>query len=302
MAAGFATPALAAPHVAHGRFERLRDQDLRVATVAYRLATANAARCENAMVPQLGFVLHSIDQYGLADRDDAARSFGLGRQVGVMAVVGGSPAAAAGLVAGDRLVSVNRRDLGVVSGETAPSLASVNRAQAILAEEMSRGAVSLRVAGARGERVVSFLSAMGCPSRVELIPGEQVNAWADGARVMIGEGLLRRCNTDDELALVIAHEMAHNLLNHLHRLAAEGIFTNGLLPMTEAGSAAMRQTEEEADQLAVKLVGAAKFDLAGAEAFMSSLLNRDFAVVASHPARDRRLMLLRAAIAELPRS
>src|SRR6186713_2001424 len=62
---------------AGGRFERLRNEELRVASVAYRLSIASAALCGPSSSPQSGLVLHSIEQYGLGDRDEAARVFNL---------------------------------------------------------------------------------------------------------------------------------------------------------------------------------------------------------------------------------
>lgn len=288
------TPAAAASAAPLARFEQLRGEDLRVASVAYRISITNRALCGPVLVPQLGFVLHSIEQYGAADRDAAARSFGFGEQVGVMAVVGGSPAERAGLLAGDRLVSVNGRvPQGAGSGD--PSRAAVDSAQALLTRELRRGPVTLKVSGTGGERVLRFVAENGCPVLAELIPGGEVNAWADGSRVIISEGLLRRCGTDADLALVIGHELAHNLLHHRQRLAEDRVSTNRLLP-SAAGSMAMRETEEEADGLAVRLATTASYDLSGALAFMGGLLNRGVALAATHPASARRLELLGAAI------
>ena len=292
LAAGAAVPSSAASDRL-GRFEQLRAQDLRVATVAYRLSIANAGRCHENLTPQLGFVLHSIEQYGPADREDAARSFGLGTHVGVMAVVGGSPAQAAGLAAGDELVSVNGRDLDITGAGAAPTRASVDRAQRLVVEEMRRGEVTLRVAGAGGDRELRFGAAVGCPSNVELVPGEAVNAWADGSRVIVSEGLLRLCDTDADLALVIGHEMAHNLLGHRHLSSGA---TSGLLSATAAGSAETREGEEAADGLGVRLAVTAAYDLAGAETFLSGLLDRTPRAAPTHPDRLRRLTLLRSAI------
>lgn len=279
-----------------GRFEQLRVQDLRVASVAYRLAIANQARCEPVLAPQPGFVLHRLEQYEPADRPEAARSFGLGAHVGVMAVVGDSPADKAGLRAGDQLLSVNGLDLGALANDD-PNRVSVDRAQKTLVEQMRRGAVTLRVSSAGGERAIHFVAERGCPSNVEFIPGEEVNAWADGTRVMISDGLLSRCATDDDLALVIGHEMAHNLLDHRRRLAAEGASVNAMLP-SAAASAEMRATEEEADRLAVRLATTAAYDLSGAESFIGGLMRRSAVVAETHPDLSRRLSLLRAAIAD----
>ena len=291
LAAGVAVPGSASPSRL-GRFEQLRLRDLRVATVAYRLSVANAARCSDSE-PQLGFVLHSIEQYAPVDRDEAARSLGLGSHIGVMTVVHDSPAEAAGLVPGDQLVSVNGQDLGDADPAAAPTRASVDRAQGLLVEEMRRGAVTLRVSGVKGDRDVRFSAETGCASRVELVPGTAVNAWSDGSRVIVSDGLLQLCDTDADLALVIAHEMSHNLLHHRQRLSGAG----GLLPFAGGELAEMRESEEEADGLGVRLATAAGYDLSGAESFLGRLLDLTVRAAPTHPDRARRLALLRIAIA-----
>jgi hypothetical protein len=268
--------------------------------VAYRLSIANAERCAHVLAPQAGFALHDIAQYAPADRVDAARAFRLDDEPGVMAVVVGSPAERAGLRAGDRLRAVNGELLAQGTPDNVPTRAGVERAQRILEAAMRDGPVLLQVSTNAGDRTVRFVAEPGCPANAELIPGDAVNAWADGERVMVSEGLLRACVTDGDLALVIGHEMAHNLLHHRRWLAAEGVATNTLLPAA-AGSRDMRdlrETEEQADRLAVGLADAAGYDLGDAESFMRGLLRDDLPVASTHPARDRRLILLRAALIE----
>jgi hypothetical protein len=285
------------------RVDRLRDSDLRVARVAYRLSVANRELCRNFLAPQLGFVVHGLEQYDPADREEAARAFALGPNPGVMAVVEGSPAETAGLRAGDQLLFVNGRDLG--SGDldagAAPTRALVERARQILAEEMARGAAILRISRAGIARDLQVAAEPGCPALVELVPGEDVNAWADGARIVVSSGLLARCATDDDLALVIGHELAHNLLRHGRKpsRAAEDALLLPLLP--GGGPIGSSEREEEADRLAVRLSGAAAYDLGQAEAFLSGLLKAEAgdAAIATHPQPARRLALLRAAIADL---
>jgi hypothetical protein len=298
LAFGWASAASAGSNAVLGRFEQLRERDLRVASVAYRLAIANEKLCRLVLAPQLGFVLHSVEQYEPADRQEAERSFGFGYQIGVMAVVATSPADRAGLRAGDRLLSVNGLDLVFRSANSEPNRAAVDRAQAILVEEMRRGLATLRVSSPGGERELRFVAEFGCPSDAEYIPGEDVNAWADGSRVMISDGLLRRCATDDDLALVIGHEMAHNLLHHRRRLASKGVSVNGLLPLTNTGSAESRETEEEADRFAVGLATTAAYDQSGAETFIAGLMGPRATNGGTHPDLARRLALLRGAIAD----
>jgi hypothetical protein len=295
---------LAAPAQADGtppadRWEALRRDDLRVATMLYRLTLANRSSCAASLAPQPGFALHGIAQYGPGDRREATRRFGLGAYVGVMAVVAGSPAAQAGLRAGDQLVSVNGRALPANGGSaTVPTNASVEVAETVLLGEMAKGPVTLVVASAKGQRTVRFSAETGCRSTIELVPGDLVNASADGEKVMIDAGLLARCVTEDDLAMVIAHELAHNLLHHAARLAQAGITTHGL-PVAGSALAEMRATEEEADRLGVRLATAAGYDLTGVAAFLGALETAGGAdrAAATHPAPARRLALLTAEIA-----
>jgi predicted Zn-dependent protease len=163
---------------------------------------------------------------------------------------------------------------------------------------MQRGSVTLRVTAEGRTRDVTFTATRGCPSNVELVPGEAVNAWADGTRVIVSEGLLDKCASDADLALVIGHEMAHNLLHHRRRLGADRIVANSLLPMTGAASQEIRETEEEADRVGAGLAIAAAYDLADFETFMTTLVNPRIQVAGTHPEPSRRLLLLRAAIDE----
>jgi len=299
--AGWAAPSRAAGAAQLELLQELRAQDVRVASVAYRLTVANRALCGNAVVPQLGFTLHNIEQYEVADRARIAAGFAPGTHAGVMAVVPLSPAAMAGLTADDELISVNGRTLSPAASDPndRPTRASVERSEGIILEEMKTGGVTLRVSGAGRLRDVRFVPELGCTSNVELVPGGEVNAWADGERVMISAGLLAQCITDADLALVVAHELAHNILRHSEKLAAAGSSERKALGLLGSGSAMMRETEEEADQLAIKLATAAAYDMGRADAFMSRLLvDRNEAPMAgTHPTADRRLKLLRAEIA-----
>ncbi|MDT9599362.1 M48 family metalloprotease [Sphingosinicella rhizophila] len=284
---------------AQDRFEQLRDQDLRVASISYTLSVANGFRCPGSLSSQLGFVLHGIDQYGIANRAEAARSFNLGSQVGVMAVVAGSPAAKAGLMARDGLVSVNGRDLPVAAAPSRiPSRATVARAQQILTEEMDKGPATIRISRSGRVKDLRWTAELGCPANVELVPAAAANAWASGEAVVVSAGILEYCRVEDDLALVIAHEMAHNFLHHHHRLASPHLEGQLLLPSSD-GSATMREMEEEADRLAVGIAKEAGYDLKEAGSFLRSLMTAiDPAQTGgTHPQLDRRVELLEAAIA-----
>lgn len=306
LAIGWAAPVTAASNSSSGGFEQLRQQDLRVANVAYRLAISNRKLCQEALKPQPGFILHGVEQYRPGDRERAASSSGLGRYMGVMTVVKGSQAEKAGLAPDDQLVSVNGRDLaaGAIPADARATSAFVERARQIVLDEMNKGEVTLRIANAAGYRDLRFGTDAGCPFDVVVVPSTTVNAWADGARVVVTSAIVEQCDTDDDLALVIAHELAHNILRHRQRLALAGVPDNRLLPVSAAGSAKIRATEEEADRFAVSMASAAGYDLSRAASFLNRLLEANGLsrrAAATHPGSVRRLSLLSAAIAKVGR-
>jgi len=43
---------------------------------------------------------------------------------------------------------------------------------------------------------------------------DKINAYADGEQIIVSQGMMRFIESDEELALVLSHEMAHNLLRH----------------------------------------------------------------------------------------
>ena len=117
------------------------------------------------------------------------------------------------------------------------------------------------------------------------MPSNDLNAWADGRYVVVTTRMMAFAADDAELAFVVAHEMAHNLLHHRKGATAKGV-------------AKTRDNEEAADRFAVRLAMAAAYDLADAESFLDGLLDRAHSVAATHPAPGRRLALLRAAITD----
>lgn len=274
-AAGLASPAQASADDAEA-YEQLRRDDVQLASVAFTVLTRNADRCGTAVAPQSGLVLHARAQYQPRDRAGAGRHFGLGRWPGVMGVVAGSPAARAGFRQDDQLLAVNGRSLADTGdADAAPSRATVDRAERIVAEELARGPATLayRRRGRDAEAVVTAVA--GCASRVELLADDRLNAWADGERIIVGARLLEACGSDDDLAFVIAHELAHNLFWQTRRKRVAGT------------------VEIEADRLAVEMAAAAGFDPQRAIRTWSAAFRRAGAS-ATHPAPVERIAALEA--------
>jgi len=255
----------------------LRSADARLAAVAFRLQTRNAALCTDVR-PLPGFTLQTLAQFAADDRRRVAAQLGLGDRPVVAAVAPGSQAARAGLRVGDVLAAVE----GVATPPDDPrsSYAQLAAATAQVEAALADGSADVHL----GDRTVTLTGDRGCASRVELVPGGLQATGADGRYVQISERMLRLAASDDELAVVVAHELAHNILKH------------------EARRTPSREGEYEADRLGVWLVARAGYDLVAVPRFWRRLKARtDYGILSdgSHPSWTKRLAAIDRAIAEV---
>lgn len=223
--------------------------DLRVARIGYRLSTANVALCPRR-VPQTGMVLHDLQQYSGDDRKAAAATFGLGATPAISGVVLGSVADQAGLRAGDNVLALDGQPLG--SSDRKDPYARIAKIETAT----ESGPTILLVD--RPDHPLPFLisGTPGCAARVQVVPGRSLNAHADGTYVQLTDAVAHYAANDDELAAIIAHEMAHIFLGHKERLDREG-----------RGGSAIRKTEIEADKLSITLLKDAGYDPRAAARF-----------------------------------
>ena len=244
-------------------FETLRAADLRLATIAYRLTTANAALCDR-LQPQLGMPIHALTQYGAIARPNAIAAFGFESAVGVEGVVAGGPAARAGVRANDSLVAIDGRSQPGLSSKT-NGPADRDAADAQLSAHAPNAPISLSVARNGQHQLLTVTPVPGCRSRFEILLGSGLGASADGAIVQIGEGFFEG-HADDEIAVIVAHELAHNILRHRARLDAAGI-SRGLFAELGRNGRLIRETEDDADRLGVYLLANAGYDPMAAPRF-----------------------------------
>lgn len=249
--------ALAAALFDPSYWQALRAVDTRMATIGWRLQTANAALCRS-LQPATGLQLHAIDQYAGEAEADARRAFGFLSPVQVQAVAPGSPAALAGVLPDDGLVAVN--------GEPAPrpvqtdKAVSVTRdaAQALLDRQPPAAPLRLTLSRGGEERTVTLPATPGCRSAFEVLLGPGLKASSDGRIVQVGVRFFETL-PDDKVAAVVAHELAHTVLEHRRRLEAAGAKW-GLLAELGRNARLFRRTEDDADRLSVHLLRNAGYD------------------------------------------
>jgi predicted Zn-dependent protease len=143
------------------------------------------------------------------------------------------------------------------------------------------------------------------PITIDVIPGRTVNAFATlGGHIYVFEGLLKRAQSADELAGVLAHEIEHVRNRHVIQGVAVSLLTlgalkGGMLGDQEAGSGIAyhlltlkfsRQQEYEADEMALERLQMAHVDAAGFRQFFerAEKMPSPPQILSSHPANEFR--------------
>lgn len=154
-----------------------------------------------------------------------------------------------------------------------------------------------------------------------VVQNDQVNAFAaPGGVVVVYSGLIKQTGRPEELAGVIAHEVAHVELRHslegLIKKAGFGIllsFLMGDLSGTAIGGGIAtltemkfsRDAETEADEEGLRRLVAARISPHGMPEFFGKLAKKesggpDLSMLSTHPASQERMEKLRQMIRQLP--
>jgi len=250
---------------AEQRLIALTDLDQRVARVGHRLSAANAELCP-AVRNSAGWLLHAASQYSPELRPYAEARFGLeGDLPGLLSVPVGSAAALAGLRRGDLLLGVNDEALARGAARREAAYEGVERNIRTLDLALARGPAKIAFRREGQDRTTTVTPQRACGYEVQLDPSDELNARADGKRLFITTAMAGFTTSDDELALVLGHELAHHVLGHRdwHEAEARGRQTQTVPALGGAAGGA----EQQADRVGLYLVARAGFDSSVAPAF-----------------------------------
>ena len=280
----------------------------RLYRVAAPLLINNAELCKSQARNLLGFTAKNRHSYP-GDYNEAAHlAFGMGERLQVTGVLAGSGAAQAGLQRGDRLVSAGAKPLP--SGPNASTLAGAVFGPLVAA----RPSLTMGIERDGASKQLTIPVTRACGFGIELGNADNVNVYADGARVMVTRGMLNFARDDDELAYLLAGGMAHNLLGHAasqRNASTIGSIIDNLIavrPDTSMliGSGGIKAMPPEldaaADRLAVVLLARAGYNVNDAAplvtrmaaSYPATVLN---GYVANHPATALRVAAIDKAVA-----
>jgi hypothetical protein len=302
----------------------LQERVNRLARVYAILRTANADLCGEKLVPVVGLrLLDPSMAPGAEQRALMKKLYGLQTDTVIVDVAPNSPAAEAGLKAGDLILNVARASKGIANEYSLRPVAA-QEIQKAFVDGAGEPIMLLVRRGTSMERV-TVRSLLGCPYPINVGYTADFNAASDGQSIAIGTGVFNVAGDDSELAFVVAHELAHNILKHVEKsqgnaaiggliglsldiaAAAAGVNTQGLGWKTgaQAGAKAYSQEfERETDYLAIFMLSRAGYDTAKAPTLFRRLsaeypgmITQNY--LATHPSNPERIAAMQEAITEI---
>lgn len=181
------------------------DQNLRLHTVGVRLLKALPEQDQGERAPYLGLLVGEATE-ALAD------AFGVPKRDGVfvLGVVPGGPADRSWIQAGDYLEEIGPLTLTAPEDLAALADSEAERPTPVL---VRRGEMLLKtwIEVERLPRNVAF----------SVVEDDAVDAFATPGAITVTTGMLRFLRSDDELAVVVGHELAH--LTRRHTLGRVGL-------------------------------------------------------------------------------
>jgi len=297
-------------------FKRVLEEEERVREVSYPIFIANASLCTETA---LSLGMNAWNEHTLSGeyKDVGNILYGLGEVLQVQAVYTGTPAARADMQAGDKIIAINDEEIS--SGRNA-----ISQLQKALAEaEDPEVKITLSRKGREFSQNVE--RARVCKYGISYdYESMDVNAYADGKFIYITRGMLRFVDNDTELALVIAHELAHNAMGHVKKqktnamgaglggfaidilAAAAGVNTQGAFTdaaMKAGAKAYSVEFEQEADYVGMYFMKRAGYRVDGVANFWRRMAAENSAGGikrrTTHPATAERFVAINKAYEEI---
>jgi len=290
-------------------FDKLITRQDRVYRVIAPLIVKNAVLCKTAARPLLGFTAKNRYSFPVELREAAAARLGKGDELRVIQVLEGSGAQRAGVQRGDALLSIAMKPI--------PQGPQAETEAARLLAPLLKQTTEVDVQVLRNEVPVTLKVVLttACAYTVDIGNAPHVNAYSDGRRIMVTAGLLAEIS-DQELAVILAREIAHNVQLHANTMqtrATMALVIDTLLPPKPdlsgfAGSAGLKTMDEkldqEADRIALYMLARAGFNPSVAVDALERLARRYPASVlnsytALHPWTEERKRQMSETVAEI---
>jgi len=259
----------------------LSQKTARLMNVAWPVIEKNAMLCEKIR-PAIGVKTHNNRTYGKTLRETSRRVLSTQNRPSLSHIIPDSPADKAGLRVGDILLSAENIPVRETSedfwGQLKPSQA-----------------VSINIERGGARQAVLINATEICNYKLRLRPSLAINAYADGRNITVTSGMMNFAANDDELAMIVGHELAHNTMGHIRKIIGNRILSGNARRFT-------RPFESEADYVGLYYQVRAGYSPDNVEDFwrrLASISPKSVARAKSHPTFPDRYLRLAAARDEI---
>ncbi len=297
--------------------EKYIQDSAKITNIASKIRLAGTSICESQTTLMLGLKYWNIHDFLPEDESIARNKYQLGAGLKILNVASESPAEKAGFKIGDELLTIN--DLIITGGKNAKK----DFAKQLDEFKKTSKPLAIKVRRDSEEKVLSITPVKACKSDIELIFDNSVNAFADGTNILIAKGMMNFVQSDEEIALVISHELAHNVMSHIDAkktnaglgmaigllldlgAAVAGVNTQG--GFTDAGGKLGAQAfsvdfENEADYVGLYFMASANYKIDNVAMFWRRMAQENpnaITLSSTHPSTSERFVSIEKTIAEI---
>jgi beta-barrel assembly-enhancing protease len=286
-------------------------------SVSSRIITTGADMCGDKVAAFYGFDYWNNDSFNAQMKAPAQVKFNMNEHYKILHVAPASPAEISALKQGDSLVSID--NWVVPAGKDANKL--IKEKLALLGKSFAP--INMVVSRDGTEVKTTITPVKACDFGVILSPDDVKNAYADGKNIVVYKGMMDFFKTDEEIALVLSHELAHNSMKHIDAkqknavvggifgllldvaAISVGINTNGEFAKSGAGIGGNSHSvafEQEADYVGLYFMKKAGFDIENAAGFwrrMAVSNSQAITIKTSHPTTPERFLAIESTVKEI---
>lgn len=244
----------------------------RLLRVGRPILLANEGLCSKT-APDIGVLTHSLKSYDKRLRDGSERELGAGDDTEIFHIAIDGPGHKAGLRRGDIIRNAKGRAL---------------RSSAIQKALKENEPLRLDRSGVISD--LEIIPDKACAYNLRLSQSAAINAYADGHTITITTGMMDFIESDEELALIVGHELAHNTMGHIRKIIGNYILSGFATRYT-------RPFESEADYVGLYYSKRAGYVIDGVEELWRRLAKvspKNVSRAKTHPSFPDRYLRLAA--------
>lgn len=246
LASAQASPATAGTESVSAWPTALRQLLQRVSDVEWRLAAAAGTLCPS-QASVTGLTYDDLDAYETKDRTLLAQDLGMTQRPQVAAVAAGSPAERAGILPGDTILSIGGVETDQIRAKAGSKQLMADKLHAFTAKMPAGQPIAFELVRDGARIKLTVTPVQRCSARIMLKTDPGKDAYSDADNIALTAGLTAAARNDDELALVVAHELGH-------------ILARDASPRGKGQRTDPRKVEDRADALGFDLAACAGYD------------------------------------------